>query len=54
MISKSMPSMTERITNLIRVHESGQIDDHVYTRELRILQEEFLTEPLNPEPYYGT
>ena len=51
MISKPMSTMTGRIANLIRVHESGQIDDAVYSRELKALQDEFLSpEPLNPEP----
>jgi len=51
MIPQSMQTMTRRIANLIRVHESGQIDDSVYSRELKALQDEFLTrEPLNPEP----
>lgn len=42
--------MTRRIANLIRVHESGQIDDRVYLKELKALQDEFLSQPLNPEP----
>lgn len=49
MISKPVDNMTRRIGNLIRVHESGQIDDRVYSRELRALQDEFLSDP-EPEP----
>lgn len=50
MVPKRISNMTERIGNLIRVHENGQIDDGAYTRLLRSLQAEFLSEPLNPEP----
>jgi len=59
MIPPAIDTVTHRIGNLIRVHESGQIDDRVYTRELRAIQDEYLTQPLNrkpvnPEPYHGT
>jgi len=44
-IPAPLDTMTQRIANLIRVHESGQIDDTVYSRELKRLQDEFLSQP---------
>jgi len=53
MIPQRLSDMTERIWNLLRTYDSGLIDSKRYTRELRALQNEFLSvnrEPLNLEP----
>lgn len=40
-------TVTQRICNLFRVHNYGQIDDETFTRELRVIQNEFLS-PAKP------
>ena len=49
MIPERIGAITERIGNLLTVYDSGLIDTLTYTKELRALQDEFLS-PLNPEP----
>lgn len=43
MIPERIGTITERIGNLFRVYDSGLIDTPAYTKELRALQDEFLS-----------
>ena len=43
MILERIGAITERIGNLLRVYDSGLIDAATYTKELRALQDEFLS-----------
>jgi len=50
MILKQVGTMTERIVRLIKIHDCGLIDAATYTKELRALQDEFLSpEVIGPE-----